>query len=68
VTSAVTETAPSGSTLTVTIDTAPLGPAFPCLGRQQCREIAHVRHAGLDHDGKADAVTVAGGAPRRVFA
>ncbi len=34
------------------------------LGRQQRREIAHVRHAGLDHDGKADAVLPAGGARR----
>ena len=30
------------------------------LRRQQGREIAHVRHGGLDHDGEADAVFPAG--------
>ena len=34
------------------------------LRREQGREIAHVRHRGLDHDGKADAVLAAGGARR----
>ncbi len=42
---------------------AVLGPgALAGIGGEQRREIAHVRHAGLDHGGKADAVEPAGGA------
>ncbi len=38
--------------------------AFARVRRQQRREIAHIRHAGLDHGGKADAVDFAGGTCR----
>ena len=60
--------------LTVTIEVAPFfGPALSrASGREQRREIAHVGHGGLDHDGEADAVLPAGlargvAAPLQIF-
>src|ERR1700684_490031 len=58
VTSAVTDTAPSGSVVTLAIHTAPvLGTGFFArLRGHQGREITHVRHRRLDDDREADAV------------